>query len=63
MNVGVVFVFVVAFVVDVVLFLFCRFQLFPNVSIIKARYSLPYALPLNCTFSDVHAWSVRIKYD
>ena len=56
MNVGVVFVFVVAFVVDVVLFLFCRFQLFPNVSIIKTRFSLPYALPLNCTFSDVHAW-------
>ena len=56
MNVGVVFVFVVAFVVDVVLFLFCRFQLSPNVSIIKARFSPPYALPLNCTFSDVHAW-------
>ena len=56
MNVGVVFVFVVAFVVDVVLFLFCLFQLFPNVSIIKARFSLPYALPLNSTLSNVHAW-------
>ena len=55
-NMDVVFVFVVAFVVDVVIFLYCLFQLFPNISIIKARFSPPYALPLNCTFSDVHAW-------